>query len=59
MSENLTDGSNAFSLVGGVWRQRAWTVIRPIGDREYQIDDPTGPMPVHAATTHVRTAWQY
>jgi hypothetical protein len=30
-----------------------------IGDREHQDDDPTGPMLVHAATTHVRTAWQY
>ena len=59
MSENLADGNNAFSLVGGVWRQRAWTVVRPIGDREHQHDDPTDPMLVRAATMHVRTAWQY
>jgi hypothetical protein len=51
MSENLADGNNAFSLVGGVWRQQARTVARPIGDREHQDDDPTGPMLVHAATT--------
>jgi hypothetical protein len=58
MSENLADGNNAFSLVGGVWRQQARTVARPIGDREHQDDDPTGPMLMHAATAHVRTAWQ-
>ncbi len=39
MSENLTDGDNAFSSV--------------IGDREHQHDDHTGPILVHAATTHV------
>jgi MtN3 and saliva related transmembrane protein len=31
---------------------------KPKCDREHQHDDPTGPVLVHAATTHVRTAWQ-
>jgi hypothetical protein len=53
MSENLTDGNNVFSLVGGVSRQRARTVARRFGDPEHQHDDPTDPMLVHAATTHV------
>jgi hypothetical protein len=27
--------------------------FKAIGDREYQRDDPTGPMLVHAVATHV------